>query len=122
MAASALDSLDLHPGPWTEEELLAQPPNRRVELLDGSLLVSPAGIGMHQWLSSQLWLVLNTAAPRGLRALEAVNLRVAPGGRLRRRCRQASPRACARSRSAHDRGAMAAPTSAYQAPSRSRTG
>lgn len=79
MVASALDSLDLHPGPWTEEEFLAQPPNPRVELLDGSLLVSPAGIGLHQWLSSQLWLVLNAAAPPGLRALEAVNVRVAPG-------------------------------------------
>ena len=79
MAASALDSLDLHPGPWTEEEFLAQPPNPRVELLDGSLLVSPAGIGLHQWLSFQLCVVLNAAAPRGLRVLEAVNLRVAPG-------------------------------------------
>jgi Uma2 family endonuclease len=79
VVASALESLDLHPGPWTEDEFLAQPPNPRVELLDGSLLVSPAGTGLHQWLSFQLCVVLNAAAPRGMRALEAVNVRVAPG-------------------------------------------
>lgn len=52
-----------HDGPWTEDAYLALPEDKRIELLDGSLLVSPAGIGMHQWLSSQLWLVL-TPPPR----------------------------------------------------------
>lgn len=79
MASPAHTDLLAHHGPWTEEEFLALPVDRRVALLDGSLLVSPAGSGLHQWLSSQLWAVLNSAAPAGLRALEAVNVRVAPG-------------------------------------------
>ena len=49
--------------PWTEEAFLALPEDRRVELVDGSLLVSPAGRGLHQWLSFQLCAVLNAAAP-----------------------------------------------------------
>jgi len=72
------DLLD-HPGPWTEDDFLALPTDRRVELLDGSLLVSPSTRGRHQWLSSQLWSELRVAAPEGLRALEAVNVRIAPG-------------------------------------------
>ncbi len=79
MASPAHTDLFDHADPWSEEEFLALPVDRRVELLDGSLLVSPAGRALHQWLSSQLWVVLNTAAPAGLRALEAVNVRVAPG-------------------------------------------
>jgi hypothetical protein len=66
-----------HADPWSEEEFLALPVDRRVELLDGSLLVSPAGRALHQWLSSQLWAILNAAGPAGLRTLEAVNVRVA---------------------------------------------
>ena len=78
MSVPATDTLDLSPGPWSEAEFLALPANRRVELLDGSLLVSPAGSNQHQWLSFQLCVVLNAAAPSGLRALEAVNVRIAP--------------------------------------------
>ncbi len=79
MAAPTHADLFDHPDPWSEEEFLALPVDRRVELLDGSLLVSPAGRALHQWLSSQLWVVLNAAAPAGLRVLEAVNVRIAPG-------------------------------------------
>ncbi len=68
-----------HPGPWTEQEFLDLPVDRRIELLDGSLLVSPAGSYLHQWLSFQLCACLNAAAPPGFRVFEAVNVRVAPG-------------------------------------------
>ena len=54
MAASALASLDEHPEAWTEEDFLATPENRRVELVDGSLVVSPAPNTLHQWLSSRI--------------------------------------------------------------------
>lgn len=64
------------PGPWSEDDYLALAPDRRVELLDGSLLVSPTSSHRHQWLSSRLWAVLNAAAPPDTRALEAVNVRV----------------------------------------------
>lgn len=79
MASPAYPDLFTHPEPWTEEDFLALPVDQRVELLDGSLLVSPASSGLHQWLSFQLCMILNAAAPVGLRALEAVNVCVAPG-------------------------------------------
>ncbi|GAA4921285.1 putative restriction endonuclease [Actinomycetospora succinea] len=65
-----------HDGPWTEADVLALPVDRHVELLDGSLLVSPTSSNRHQWLSSRLWVALNEAAPPDMRALEAVNIRV----------------------------------------------
>lgn len=68
-----------HAGPWTEEDFLGLPIDRRVELVDGSLLVSPAGRGVHQWLSSRLWARLMEFAPQDVTVLEAVNVRVAPG-------------------------------------------
>ena len=73
------DVLD-HVGPWTERDYLALPADRRrIELLDGSLLVSPSAGYRHQRLSSQLWLALSVAAPTGLEVLEAINVRVGPG-------------------------------------------
>lgn len=78
MASPTHIDLPDHPAPWSEEDFLALPGDRRVELLDGSLLVSPAGSGLHQWLSFQLCAALNAAAPAGFRGLEAVNVRVAP--------------------------------------------
>jgi hypothetical protein len=43
-----------HDGPWTEQDFLALPEERRIELLDGELLVSPAPRHAHQRLSSRL--------------------------------------------------------------------
>ncbi|MGH8574674.1 MAG: hypothetical protein ACREX8_19200 [Gammaproteobacteria bacterium] len=42
-------------GPWTEEKVLALPVDRRIELLDGALVVSPSARARHQRLSSRLW-------------------------------------------------------------------
>ncbi|MGH3821859.1 MAG: Uma2 family endonuclease [Pseudonocardiaceae bacterium] len=80
MASTAQSTLLDHVGPWTEQDYLALPDDRRrIELLDGGLLVSPAAGGRHQRLSSQLWHALGRAAPSWLEVLEAVNVRVAPG-------------------------------------------
>lgn len=67
-----------HAGLWTEEEFLALPDDRRVELLDGTLLVSPGPGGRHQRMSCQLWHALGRAAPDWLEVLEAINVRVGP--------------------------------------------
>jgi Uma2 family endonuclease len=76
---TSTDLLD-HEGPWTEEEFLALPvDNRRIELLDGGLLVSPLAASRHQRLSSWLWSALAAAAPEGFEVLPPVNVRVGPG-------------------------------------------
>lgn len=80
MAAGAHADVLEHVGPWTEQDYLALPSDRRrIELLDGSLLVSPSAGYRHQRMSSQLWLALSAAAPPGFEVLEAINVRVAPG-------------------------------------------
>lgn len=80
MAAGAHSDLLEHVGEWTEQDYLALPADRRrIELLDGSLLVSPSAGYRHQRLSSQLWHALEVAAPAGLEVLEAINVRLAPG-------------------------------------------
>lgn len=68
-----------HSGPWTEEDFLALPVNRRVELLDGALLMSPSARVRHQRLSFRLAAALDAAVPVGLEVLEAINVRVGPG-------------------------------------------
>jgi Uma2 family endonuclease len=68
-----------HAGPWTEEEFLALPVDRRFELLDGALLVSPSAWVSHQRLSFRLAVALDAAVPPGLEVLEAINVRVGPG-------------------------------------------
>jgi Uma2 family endonuclease len=65
--------------PWTEAEFLALPVDRRLELLDGALLMSPRARVPHQRLSSRLWSALDAAIPFGLEVLEAINVRVGPG-------------------------------------------
>lgn len=70
--------LQQHLGPWTEETFLALPVSRGVELLDGSLLVSPLANRVHQRLSSRLWQALDDAAPPGFEVYEAINVRVGP--------------------------------------------
>lgn len=79
LSPGPLDQFD-HEGPWTEPDYLALPEDRRrVELLDGGLLMSPSPGGRHQRLSFQLCHALARVVPASLEALEAINVRVAPG-------------------------------------------
>lgn len=68
-----------HTGPWTEAEFLALPVDRRIELLDGALLVSPSARSRHQRLSFRLAVAFDAVLPVGLEVLEAVNVRVGTG-------------------------------------------
>lgn len=79
MVAGAHADVLEHVGPWTEQDYFALPADRqRIELLDGSLLVSPSAGFRHQRLSFQLCYALSAAAPAGFEVLEAINVRVAP--------------------------------------------
>jgi Uma2 family endonuclease len=79
MALPAGVDLFTHVGPWTEEDFFALPVDRRIELLDGELLVSPSACTPHQRLSLRLANALDAAANEGFEVLEAINVRVAPG-------------------------------------------
>ncbi|WTW94479.1 Uma2 family endonuclease [Streptomycetaceae bacterium NBC_01309] len=77
------EALEAHDGPWTVEELLARdehPSRARVELIGGSLVVSPAPSWPHQAASSELWYQLKSAiraAKAPYRVAAAVNVRSA---------------------------------------------
>jgi Uma2 family endonuclease len=77
MSVSMLD----HPGPWTEADYLALgETTNRIELIDGGLWVSPAPNRPHQDISFLVMTALRRSArAAGLRAYEAINVRLAIG-------------------------------------------
>ncbi|MQA83994.1 MAG: Uma2 family endonuclease [Streptosporangiales bacterium] len=70
-----------HAGPWTEEGYLAlgETTGERIELVDGSLVVSAAPASDHQQLDRRLANLLEDAAPDEFEVIHEVNLRVGPG-------------------------------------------
>lgn len=77
------DGFAVHAGPWTEEEWLALPESLgRVELLDGSLIVSPLPGYSHQRMVRNLAQALERAAPHECEVFPGGNVRVRAGGIL----------------------------------------
>lgn len=73
VTAEPADALPrLTPGPFTRADLDVMPDDgRRHELLDGSLIVTPAPSTRHQRAVLRVWRLLDDACPDGLEALAA---------------------------------------------------
>jgi Uma2 family endonuclease len=65
-----------HLGPFTIGDLYRLPDDGlRYELIEGSIVVSPPPLPIHQWVQSLLAETLNQQLPRPLRAVEGVGVR-----------------------------------------------
>lgn len=74
--AAPVESFPQHPMPWTINELLALPEDssQRLELVDGTVIVSPAPDRRHQRLLCRLVVQLDAAVPPGLAVEPGINL------------------------------------------------
>ncbi|MEJ2855145.1 MULTISPECIES: Uma2 family endonuclease [unclassified Saccharothrix] len=83
MALPADYLLPQHGGDWTLDDVLALPEDssQRVELVDGSLIVSPLGTRRHQRLIGGIYKALDGACPPGHEATIELNVGM-PGGNL----------------------------------------
>lgn len=81
--ADSSSAFPQHPRPWTLEEVLALPEDngQRVELVDGTLIVSPSPTPTHQRVLQRIQFALRDAVPEGMELLPAVNV-VLNGRRL----------------------------------------
>jgi hypothetical protein len=81
--AMPADTFPRHPGVWTLEEVLALPEDQgsRVELIDGTVIVSPAPTSSHQRILQRIQVALLNATPADLESLPGVNV-VLGGARL----------------------------------------
>ncbi|MFB7293953.1 Uma2 family endonuclease [Actinacidiphila glaucinigra] len=73
-----------HFGPWTVDEVLALPedPRNRIELVGGTLMMSPAPGLAHQWASHRLHVLLEQAAEAAgapVLVFDAINVLVPDG-------------------------------------------
>jgi Uma2 family endonuclease len=71
-----------HPGPWTVDDVLALPEDgrhTRYELLDGSLVVTPAPAFDHQLVVGRLFRRLAEAAELDAQVIQGVNVEVPSG-------------------------------------------
>jgi Uma2 family endonuclease len=69
-----------HTEPFTEEQFFALPhTSQRHELVDGTIVMSPAPSRLHQRIAFRLATILDQAVPAGLEVQEAVNVRLASG-------------------------------------------
>lgn len=69
----------VHEGPWTEDAYLALGRGRRIELVDGSLLVAPSTDDEHARAVATVRDAVAAALPDGLEVTGPVALRLSPG-------------------------------------------